>query len=208
LPDTVGVPIDAPVDASAAASALSAAVTTDGTLELSVVTIDKAAPAVSVPVCAVVALVGHTRIPVAATVAVSLRRVGDTMNVSVVSAAVEPLYVAANDPADTDVASELNDPLEATSALAGVAPTNVTGTEMDVPPSSVSPVANAPSVTLVASTSAAMDAERSVSVHPSGAVTTRANLTAPDAGATPPSVYTPTDAECDPAAYVHVGAVP
>ena len=86
-PDTVGVPSVAPVDELAAVSALSAAVTTAGTLELSVVAIADAVPIVTVPVGPVLTIVGHTRMPAAATVAVSLRLVGATMNVNVVDAA-------------------------------------------------------------------------------------------------------------------------
>ena len=86
-PDIVGAPSVAPVDESAVASALNAAVTTAGTLALSVVAIAAAVPIVTVPVGPVLTIVGHTRMPAAATVAVSRRLVGVTMNVNVVDAA-------------------------------------------------------------------------------------------------------------------------
>ena len=98
---------------------------------------------------------GHTRMPDASTVAVSLRLVGIIMNVNVVDAAV-PEYAAAKEaggPEETDVASEVNVPVEDTLALAGVT-LNVTGTVTDEPETSVSPVANVPKATVVASTAA------------------------------------------------------
>jgi hypothetical protein len=156
-PDTVGVPSVAPVDELAAVSALSAAVTTDGTLALSVVSIADAVPIVTVPVGPVLTIVGHTRMPAAATVAVSLRLVGATMNVNVVDAAA-PEYVAANEFEDTDAARALNVPVDDTSALAGVTGPNVTGTVTDEPETSVSPVAKAVRATVVASTAAGIAA--------------------------------------------------
>jgi hypothetical protein len=50
--------------------------------------------------------------------------------------------------------------------------------------------------------------EKSVEVYPSGPVTTTANITEPEEGIVDASAYTPTDAECDAAVYVHVGVVP
>ena len=85
--------------------------TTDGTLALSVVAIADAVPIVTVPVGPVLTIVGHTRMPAAATVAVSLRLVGATMNVNVVDADA-PEYVAANEFEDTDVARALKVPVE------------------------------------------------------------------------------------------------
>jgi hypothetical protein len=137
---------------------------------------------------AVVALSGHTRIPDAATFAVSRRRVGVTMNVNVV-AATAPEYVAANDPEATDVASELNVPLDDTPALAGVTGPNVTGTKTDAPESSVSPVANVPSDTVVASTTTAIALDVSVVVSPSGERVSTLNETVPDAGSAVATVY-------------------
>jgi hypothetical protein len=206
-PETLGVPSVAPVEASVAVSALSVAVTTAGTLAFSVVTIADAVPIVTVPVGAELALAGHTRIPLVATVAVSRRRVGVTMNVSVVDAAA-PVYVAENDPAVTLVASALKDPVDDTSALAGVTAPKVTGTTTAEPETSVSPVANVPRLTVVASTTAGIALVVSVVVCPSGAVTTTRNCTEPDAGATEPSVYVPIDAECAALLYVYVGVVP
>ena len=57
------------------------------------------------------------------TVTAIRRRVGITMNVRVVDAAA-PVYVADNDPEITLVASALKDPVEDTSALAGVTAPN------------------------------------------------------------------------------------
>jgi hypothetical protein len=195
-PDTVGVPSVAPVDELAAVSALSAAVTTDGTLVLSVVAIADAVPIVTVPVGPVLTIVGHTRMPVAATLAVSRRRVGATTNVNVVVAAA-PAYVAANDPEVTDVASELNVPLDDTSALTGVTGPNVTGTKTDSPESSVSPVANVPSVTVVSSTTTAIALDVSVVVSPSGERVSTLNETVPDAGSTAATVYDRTTTTVD-----------
>lgn len=200
-PDTVGVPSVAPVDEFAAVSALSAAVTTDGTLALSVVAIADAVPIVTVPVGPVLTIVGHTRMPVAATVAVSLRLVGATMNVKVVDAAA-PEYVAANEFEDTDAAMALNVPVEETSALAGVTGPNVTGTLTDEPETSVSPVAKAVRATVVASTAAGIAVVVRLVVCPSGAVTMALNCSDPEAGADDPRVYVWIDTECDAAVYV------
>ena len=85
------MPSEEPDDESEAASALSATVTADGTLELSVVVLADAVPTVTDPDVAGVVettLSGHTRMPAAATVAVSLRLVGIMMNVNVVDTAV------------------------------------------------------------------------------------------------------------------------
>ena len=199
-PETVGAPSVAPVDEFAAVSALSAAVTTAGTLELSVVAIADAVPIVTVPVGPVLRIVGHTRMPDAATVAVSLRLVGVTMNVNVVDAAV-PEYVAAKEPADTDVARAMKDPVEETLALAGVT-LNVTGTVTDEPETSVSPLANVPKATVVASTAAGIADVVRVVRYPSGAVTTTLNCRDPEAGADEPRVYVPIDTKCVPAVYV------
>jgi hypothetical protein len=201
VPDTVGAPRVAPVDELAAVSALSAAVTTEGTLELSVVAIADAVPIVTVPVGPVIAVPGHTRMPAAATVAVSLRLVGVTMNVNVVDAAA-PEYVAANELEDTDVARELKFPVEETSALAGVTVPNVTGTVTDEPETSVSPVAKTPKATVVASTAAGIAVVARVVVYPSGAVTVASNCSDPEAGSDDPSVYVSIDTECDAAVYV------
>jgi hypothetical protein len=153
-------------------------------------------------------LLGQTSMFAAGTRTAMRLRVGVTTNVSVVSVA-EPAYVAESAPAVTELAMALNDPPVAViSAPLGVAPTNVTGTLTADPEISVIPVATTPSVALVASIAAAIGAERTVVGTPSGAVTTTANRTDPDVGAVEPSVYTLTDAECDPAAYVHVGVVP
>jgi hypothetical protein len=201
VPDTVGVPSVAPIDELAAVSALNAAVTADGTLALSVVAIADAVPIVTVPVGPVLTIVGHTRMPAAATVAVSLRLVGVTMNVSVVDAAA-PEYVAANELEDTDVARELKFPVEETSAPAGVTGPNVTGTVTDEPETSVSPVAKAPKATVVASIAAGVAVVARVVVCPSGAVTMALNCSDPEAGADAPRVYVSIDAECDAAVYV------
>jgi hypothetical protein len=162
-----------------------------GTLALNVVVMADATPIVTVLLAltgAVVALSGHTRMPDAATVAVSRRLVGVTMNVNVVVAAV-PAYVAENDPEVTDVASALNVPLDDTSALEGVTGLNVTGTKTDAPESSVSPVANVPSVTVVASTTTVIALEVSVVVSPSGERVSTVNETVPDAGSAVATVY-------------------
>jgi hypothetical protein len=201
VPDTVGAPSVAPVDELAAVSALNAAVTADGTLALSVVAIADAVPIVTVPVGPVLTIVGHTRMPAAATVAVSLRLVGVTMNVNVVDAAA-PEYVAANEFEDTDVARELKFPVEETSALAGVTVPNVTGTVTDEPETSVSPVAKTPKATVVASTAAGIAVVARVVVYPSGAVTVASNCSDPEAGADDPSVYVSIDTECDAAVYL------
>ena len=201
MPDTVGAPSVAPVDELAAVSALNAAVTADGTLALSVVAIADAVPIVTVPVGPVLTIVGHTRMPAAATVAVSLRLVGVTMNVNVVDAAA-PEYVAANELEDTDVARELKFPVEETSALAGVTVPNVTGTVTDEPETSVSPVAKTPKATVVASTAAGIAVVARVVVYPSGAVTVASNCSDPEAGSDDPSVYVSIDTECDAAVYV------
>jgi hypothetical protein len=185
----------------AAVSALNAAVTADGTLALSVVAIADAVPIVTVPVGPVLTIVGHTRMPAAATVAVSLRLVGVTMNVNVVDAAA-PEYVAANELEDTDVARELKFPVEETSALAGVTVPNVTGTVTDEPETSVSPVAKTPKATVVASTAAGIAVVARVVVYPSGAVTVASNCSDPEAGADDPSVYVSIDTECDAAVYL------
>jgi hypothetical protein len=161
-PDIVGVPSVAPVDESAAVSALNAAVTTAGTLELSVVAIADAVPIVTVPVGPVLDIVGHTRMPEAATVAVSLRLVGVTMNVNVVDAAT-PEYAATKAFEETEVASEVNVPVEDTLALAGLT-LNVTGTVTDEPETSVSPVAKGVKATVVASTAAGIAGAVSVAV--------------------------------------------
>ena len=147
--------------------------TADGTLELSVIVLVEAVPMVAVPVVETM-LAGHTRMPVAATVAVSLRLVGATMNVKVVDAAA-PEYVTANEFEDTDAARALNVPVEETSALAGVTGPNVTGTVTDEPETSVSPVAKAVRATVVASTAAGIAVVVSVVLFPSGAVTTALN---------------------------------
>jgi hypothetical protein len=152
-------------------------------------------------------LAGHTRMPVAATVAVSLRLVGATMNVNVVDAAA-PEYVAANEFEDTDVARALNVPVEETSALAGVTGPNVTGTVTEVPETSVSPVAKAPRSTVVASTATGIAVVVRLLVYPSGAATTALNCSDPEAGADDPSVYVSIDTECDAAVYVYVPIVP
>jgi hypothetical protein len=195
------VPSVAPIDELAAVSALSAAVTTEGTLALSVVVIADAVPVVTVPVGPVLTIVGHTRMPAAATVAVSRRLVGATMNVSVVDAAA-PEYVAANELEDTDVARELKFPLEETPALAGVTGPNVTGTVTDEPETSVSPVAKTPKAMVVASIAAGVAVVARVVVCPSGAVTMALNCSDPEAGADAPRVYVSIDAECDAAVYV------
>jgi hypothetical protein len=198
----VGVPSVSPVDEFAAVSALSAAVTTDGTLALSVVAISDAVPIVTVPVGPVLTIVGHTRMPAAATVAVSLRLVGATMNVNVVDAAA-PEYVAANEFEDTDVARALNvPPAAATSTLVGVTGPNVTGTVTEVPETSVSPVAKAVRATVVASTAAGIAVVARLVVCPSGAVTTALNCSDPEAGADDPRSYASIDTECEAAVYV------
>jgi hypothetical protein len=159
------------------------------------VTIADAAPTTGLPVVETT-LMGHTRILEAATVAVSLRRVGATMNVNVVDAA-SPEYVAANEPAVTDVAMELKDPVDETSALAGVTAPKVTGTVTDVPDTSVRPAANVPRLTVVASITAAIASVVSVVVVPSGAVTMALNCTEPEAGAKEPKVYVSIETECE-----------
>jgi hypothetical protein len=185
-PDTDGAPSEDPVDASDAVSAVSAALTAAGTADDSVVTIGDAVPKAACPV--VDTTLGHTRMLAAGTTTAMRLRVGVTTNVSVVSVA-EPEYVAENEPVVTELAMALNDPPVAVmSALLGVAPTNVTGTLTAEPETSVTPVATTPSVALVASTAAAIGAERTVVVTPSGAVTTTANRTEPDAGTLPPRV--------------------
>ena len=137
-------------------------------------------------------VVGHTRMPEGSTVAVSLRRVGETMNVNVVAKAA-PVYVAAKEavePNDTDVASEVKVPVDVTSALAGVT-LNVTGTVTSEPETSVraiGPVANVPRLTVVASITTGIALVVSVVVLPSGAVTTALNRTEPEAGTDAPSV--------------------
>jgi hypothetical protein len=187
---------------------VSAALTAAGTDDESVVVIADAVPTVTPLTGAVDAMLGHTRMLAAGTTTAIRLRVGVTTNVSVVSVA-EPEYVAENEPVVTELAMALNDPPVAViSALLGVAPTNVTGTLTADPEINVTPVATTPSVALVASTAVAIGAERTVVVTPSGAVTTTANLTEPDAGTLPPRVYMPTDAECDADVYVQVGVVP
>ena len=118
------------------------------------------------------------------------------MNVNVVDAA-SPEYVAANEPAVTDVAMELKDPVDETSALAGVTAPKVTGTVTDDPDTSVRPVANVPRLTVVASITAAIASVVSVVVVPSGAVTMALNCTEPDAGAKEPKVYVSIETECE-----------
>ena len=186
--------------------------TTAGTAELSVVVLVEATPTVTVPDPDGIVestLEGHTRIPLAGTVAVSLLLVGVTMNVSVVDAA-GPVYVAESEsePEPTLVPSALNVPVDETSALAGVTAPNVTGTAIAVPDKSVSPVANVPRLTVVASTTAAIGSVLSVAVRPSGARTTTANRTEPDEGATDPSVYRPIDTAFAVASNVKLATVP
>jgi hypothetical protein len=183
VPETEGVLTLAP-----AVTPVRVAPTTAGTEDERVVTIADAVPTVMVLTGAVVALAGHTRMPVAATLAVSRRRVDATTNVNVVAVAA-PAYVAENDPEVTDVASALNVPLDDTSALAGVTGPNVTGTKTDAPESSVSPVANVPSATVVASKTTVIALEVSVVVSPSGERVTTSNETVPDAGSAVATVY-------------------
>ena len=170
-----------------------------------------AVPTVTVLTGAVLALAGHTKMPVLATVTAIRRRVGVTTNVNVVAAAA-PEYVAEKEPEVTAEPIALNVPVLETATVSGVTEPsellNVTGTETAEPETSVSPVASVPSAALVASTATAIAAERSVTVRPSGAVTMTTNFTEPEAGAVAPSVYVPTAAECDAESYAYVGVVP
>jgi hypothetical protein len=134
-----------------------APITTDGTLELNVVTNGDATPFTGLPVVDTTPT-GHTRIPLSATVVVIRRRVGATTSVKVVDAAA-PEYVAEKTPDDeTVVRGRLNVPVEYTSALVGRTECdgpNVTGTLTSVPAINVSPVANVPSVTVFTSSTTA-----------------------------------------------------
>jgi hypothetical protein len=203
VPETDGVLTLAP-----AVTPVRVTPTTAGTADERVVTIADAVPTVMVLAGAVDALEGHTRMLVEGTATAMRRRVGVTTNVNVVALAA-PEYVAENAPEFTELAIALNDPPVAViSAPLGVAPTNATGTLTADPEISVTPLATTPSVALVASTATTNGADRSVVGTPSGAVTTTANRNEPEGGAVAPSVYTPTDAECEAAVYVYVGVVP
>ncbi len=96
-----------------------APITTDGTLELSVVTNGDATPFTGLPVVDTTPT-GHTRMLVEGTVTAMRLRVGDTTNVNVVALAA-PEYVAEKAPDDdeTVVRGRLNVPVEYTSALVG-----------------------------------------------------------------------------------------
>ena len=202
-------PKDEAVELSDAVRAPIVAETGAGTADPKTALISDATPIVTVPVGPLESTVGHAKIALGSTVALMRRRVGANIKVKTVVAG-GPEYVAVM--ADVTLVERA---LMATSAETDAvtetgpfASRNVTGTVTEEPETRMSPVANSPSVAVVASRTTAIAELRSFFVRPSGAVTTTANLTELLLGAVEASVYWPTETECVAASYVYEAIVP
>jgi hypothetical protein len=114
------------------------------------------------------------------------------------------------EPETESIALDTEAPVPNLASIVAGAPASVYWT-WTVPPSTheytVEP-GTSDAVHVVGALTTKITGETSVEVYPSGAVTTTANRTEPDAGTLLPSVYVPIEAECDSGVYVHVGVVP